>query len=218
MMLRRAPTRSILAATPRDQHGSAFAHILTEMLLSLPGGRAAALVDSVGEAVDYAGLLDPYEVKIAAAHLQIVIARIALPEPWRPVRQLVVRTSRRAFVVRAIEEGYVLVVVLQPFATRSAESRAIDVAHALIRSEAGWDAAGPTASWYRAEVTEDSNDGRRPTKMRVASRWETIEVLGTLVALGPGDRGFRVRLSRGAELCLVRERFGAWYADANLGE
>jgi hypothetical protein len=213
----RTPTRSALDAAPRDQQESAFASLLADLVLSLPGSRAAVLVDAGGEAVDYAGVLDPFELKVIAAHLQIVIARLELREPWAPVRQLVLSTARRLFLVRAIESEYVLVVVLRPFAARSATSRALDVAHARIRAEAGWSSTGSFPTWYRASVLGEDAEPRRPAKMRVAGEWEQLVILGTLVALAPGDRGFRVRLSRGAEICLVRERFGAWYADTRLG-
>ena len=47
---RRRPPRS-----SRDQHESAFASILRLLVARVPGARAAALVDCLGETVDYAG-------------------------------------------------------------------------------------------------------------------------------------------------------------------
>lgn len=217
MSATRTPTRAALDAAPRDQEGSTFAALLADLVLSLPGARAAVLVDEGGEAVDYAGELDPFELKVIAAHLQIVISRIELREPWAPVRQLVLSTARRLFLVRAIESEYVLVVVLRTFAARIATSRAVDVAHGRIRAEAGWSSMEAFPSWYRVSVLGEPAEPRRPAQMRVEGEWEPLVILGTLVALAPGDRGFRVRLARGAEICLVRERFGAWYADTRLG-
>jgi hypothetical protein len=40
-----------------------------------------------------------------------------------------------------------------------------------------------------------------------------VEVLGVYGA-EKGNLGFRARLDSGAELTLVRERLGRWYADA----
>ena len=44
----RTPTRSALDAAPRDQQESAFASLLADLVLSLPGARAAVLVDAGG--------------------------------------------------------------------------------------------------------------------------------------------------------------------------
>ena len=41
-------------------------------------------------------------------------------------------------------------------------------------------------------------------------------MLGRLAPLGPRERGWRVRLENGAEVTLVREPGGHWYADEAL--
>jgi hypothetical protein len=56
----------------------------------------------------------------------------------------------------------------------------------------------------------------RPTSLRAGSEWERVIVLGTVVGLGR-DRGYRVRLSSGAELTLVREPLGHWFVDELIG-
>jgi hypothetical protein len=57
----------------RDQSDSAFSAILGQLCDDC-GALAAALVDGEGETVDYAGLLSPYEIKVAAAEWRIVLA------------------------------------------------------------------------------------------------------------------------------------------------
>src|SRR5262249_20375219 len=59
----------------RDMPESPFAAILSELVARIPGGKAAILVDHDGEAVDYFGDCDPYELKVAGAHWRVVFDR-----------------------------------------------------------------------------------------------------------------------------------------------
>src|SRR5689334_15040835 len=100
-------------ATLRDQELSAFGGILTRLSDST-GALAAALVDPQGETVDYAGALEPFEVRVAAAELRLILefAR-GLPLPGAPdTHQILVRTNRRTYVVVALTDGYALVLEL----------------------------------------------------------------------------------------------------------
>jgi hypothetical protein len=40
--------------------------------------------------------------------------------------------------------------------------------------------------------------------------------MGQMVGLRPREKGFRVRLPSGAEMLLVRERLGRWFADERV--
>jgi hypothetical protein len=40
--------------------------------------------------------------------------------------------------------------------------------------------------------------------------------MGAVMGLGPREKGFRVRLPSGAEMMLVRERLGQWFADEHV--
>jgi hypothetical protein len=42
--------------------------------------------------------------------------------------------------------------------------------------------------------------------------------MGCMVGLKPREKGFRVRLPSGAEMLLVRERPGRWFADEHFDE
>jgi hypothetical protein len=40
--------------------------------------------------------------------------------------------------------------------------------------------------------------------------------MGSVLGLAPREKGFRVRLPSGAEMMLVRERLGGWFADERV--
>lgn len=214
----RPTRRERLEQADRDQARSVFAAILKRLILNMPGARAAILVDAGGESVDYAGLLDPFEIKVVAAHWQIVIDRMDAPSGHGDVRQLFIQSQNKSFIVRKLDDGYVLVVALARLGAFPTPPRALDDAHARLRKEAGWEVPGATRLWYRVDVSPTENDAHRPEKLRVAERWRSAEVLGAMTSLSPTERGYQVRLDSGAELGLVRERFGAWYADQELND
>jgi hypothetical protein len=53
--------------------------------------------------------------------------------------------------------------------------------------------------------------------MLAGATWQRIEVLGRVMGLGR-ELGYRCRLRSGAELTLVREPAGTWYADELVDE
>jgi hypothetical protein len=74
------------------------------------------LVDADGEAVDYAGRVAPFDIRVAAAEWRIILSRLLRcgVEPWRQTRQLMVRGVHRSFCVVLLPEGYALVAELLP--------------------------------------------------------------------------------------------------------
>lgn len=201
---------------PRDQEASTFTAILERLLAVVPGSRGAVLVDSDGETVDYAGILDPFDLKIAAAHWQIVIAELQMLEHFGDTRQITVRARSRGYIVRRLPEGYGLVLVLHARAAFAASERAIDEIEVELCKEASWDRPAGSAKWFRVDVETLAPDHIRPHRMWAAGTWQTIEVLGTMVGLRPRERGFRVRLAGGAEMSLVRECRRRWFADEHV--
>ena len=186
--------------------------------ISPPGISAAILVDPEGEAVDYAesprirrqgcGCLLPYR------------ARRYLVPPFEQgglSQHVVVRAQKRSFVVRSLPDGYALVVVLKRdgFAI---SFRAVDIAERELCKEAGWSLPSSRgAVWYPVVIETTPRDRRRPSRMRTNSTWEGIEVLGSIVGMGR-ERGYRCRLRSGAELTLIREPAGNWYADERFDQ
>jgi hypothetical protein len=198
---------------PRDQETTTFTDILRRLLRATSGARAAALVDFEGETVDYAGVLDPFELRIAAAHWQIVLAQLG--NSLGAVRQIIVRTRARSYVVRRLHASYALVLVLYRHAAFAVSRRALQEADARLCAEAGWPLPD-TAFWFSLDVETDPRDPVRPIRMNAGDGWQGVEVIGCLTDLGSRDRGYRVRLESGAEIMLVREGLGRWFIDEHI--
>jgi hypothetical protein len=204
-----AARRALLA--PRDQGESAFASILGDLVLRLPGARAAALVDVDGETVDYASRADPFGIKLAAAHWRIVLreAQAALGETC----VLSVLAERRSFLVKALPQGYALILALSCGAHAATLGRALPVCVRRLSEEAGWPSPGPL-SWHPVEVLSDERG--RPRAVESPPDSLGLEILGSVVGgLARCERGWRVRWGRG-DATLVREASGHWYADELL--
>jgi hypothetical protein len=217
----RGGDRARARQTSRDQPESAFAAILAALVARIPGARAAALVDFEGETVDYGGCGDPFEVRVAAAHWRIVLDDAATQASMRRVQLVGLRAARRSYMVRALPEGYALVVVLARTAGFAGHDRALSVCARALGQEAGWrwpEGERP-ALWFPLDVVADAR--RRPRAVRDAGRLRPLEILGVLVSRDGSlprsrDRGWRVRFDSGVEAMLLREPGGAWYADEPL--
>jgi hypothetical protein len=210
----RPRTRRDVAALARDQATSTFTKVLERLVEMTPGALGAALVDYEGETVDYTGRVDPFELKITAAHWLVVLSETSdLPSLGR-IRELTVRAKARAYHVRRLEEGYAAVLVLRPRTAFAVSQRAMDEAAARLSLEAGWPANRELGRWAWVEVEPDPGSrGTRPKRVRVGGNMEPVEVLGAVVGLAPREKGFRVRLQTGAELMLIRDRLGCWFTD-----
>lgn len=225
MRARRATrTSRRTAKAKRDQHESAFASILGALVARVPGARAAALVDCLGETVDYAGGATPFDLRLAAAHWRIVLDEADGQRSFRGLKWFAVRAARRSYLVYALPDGYALVIALSRAAGFVGWQRAVSMCVRALGEEAGLSWMGaPSTAWFPIDVLSDGR--RRPCSVRIAGRVHPVEILGTLarhghgeVGAGPGDparreRGWRVRLDTGVETTLVREPGGAWYAD-----
>jgi hypothetical protein len=205
--------RAALRAAVRDQPETPFAAILRRLVHRVPGARAAVLVDSEGETVDYAGRGEPYALRVAAAHWRIVLEHVRLSSPG--TTWLAVAVGAVSFRIESLPDGYaVLLVVATGVGLPWGCDRAIAASGAELASEAGW-GGNPPAPWYGLDVVTDAR--RRPTAVRTRAGTESIEIIGRLV-VGPGRReqGWRVRTRRGIEANLVREAGSCWYVDELL--
>jgi predicted regulator of Ras-like GTPase activity (Roadblock/LC7/MglB family) len=192
----------------RDQDESAFATILADLIGRMPGARAAALVDTDGETVDYASHSDPFSVRLAAAHWRIVLreAQDRLGESCA----LTIRASRRSFMVTPLPEGYALIVALSCGAHSAPYGRALPMCLQRLAAEAGWPSA--PLQWHPLDVLIDE----RARPVAIHSVQGPIEILGTVVSgLGRCERGWRIRC-RDEEATVVREASGHWYTDEAL--
>jgi hypothetical protein len=197
----------------RDQERSTFTDILERLMRATPGAVAAVLVDYDGEAVDYAGSFDPFELKVAAAHWQIVLAELRAIASLGELRGLVVAAGARSYVVRAFHEGYAVMVVMHRRSAFAFSERALQDAAARFASEAGWPPPHDAIRWFQADVETLDSDPLRPARVRLAGAWHPVEVMGSVVGLPAPERGYRVRLPNGVEAILVRERLGHWFSD-----
>jgi hypothetical protein len=200
----------------RDQTPSSFAPTLGR-LCSSAGVVGAALVDSDGEAVDYAGRVSPFDIRVAAAEWRIILTRLGRCRnaAWRDTRQLMIRGVNKSFGIVLLPEGYALVLQLLPRCFRISP-RALSEAVREICENAGLDVTvKPPAQWMRVQVNESPAPQRRPRSVWVNRKWLPVEVLGRWVGtdLLPNEIGYRVRLLGGAEITLVREPLAQWFAD-----
>lgn len=206
------------APPSRDQDPSAFSGILKE-LCDDSGALCAALVDVVGETVDYAGQGDPFDIRILAAEWRIILQRLGesaiLGRSW----EMVVHLEKRSFLVELLPEGYALVLELGSNEDTGSD-RAFCRARNRLCEEAGFsDPTYPRGRWAKVAVQEESGNSRRPARMFVNKDELDITVLGRIADFEPiSDRpdtadSFRVRLSSGEECTLVREPPGRWYLE-----
>jgi predicted regulator of Ras-like GTPase activity (Roadblock/LC7/MglB family) len=93
----------------------AFQGPLGRLLAGVPGAQGAILADWEGEAVDQAGLLDDYDLKVIGAHkgvilhsLRKVVARLGDDR----LREIVITTSCSQMLVLPVTDEYYLVVTL----------------------------------------------------------------------------------------------------------
>ncbi len=215
MRKRPLPTpRKKTPAAVRDTDASTFAVILLDLIARVPGALGAVLVDAEGEAVDYAGRLDAFDLKLAAAHWQIVLtdlrAKAAAHTSGTP-RSLVVRGEKRSFIVHELPEGYTLVLVLSRRAGFTQATRAFAVCERALVAEAGWRLPARVPAWFGLDV--ESTRAGRPARISFGTRRQGIEVLGRIASRASGDVGWRVRLENGAEVTLIREPGHHWYAE-----
>ena len=196
----------------RDTDATSFAKILGDLLRRVPGAFATALVDLGGETVDYAGVGEPFDIKVAAAHVRILLNDLEELGALGVPRWIVIRGEKRSLIGRRLPEGYALVVLLRRRAGFTASERAFMACERALIAEAGWTASAARPTWFPVAVKVDGRG--RPSF--VGSPPLAVEVFGSVMGLPRNERGFRVRTSTGTELTLVREARHAWYADEDL--
>ena len=206
------------SAAVRDQSPSGFSDAL-QRLCDSANALSAALVDSIGETVDYAGELAPFETRVAAAEWGIIVDTLKSTSSlnWSQTAELYFRGGRRSFAVITLGQGYSLVLEL-PARRIHVSQRALVEAIRAISAEAGleipeiWTAV--RERWTRVHVESDRRL-RRPKAILREGRWYRLEILGRVARdqLRYCESGYRVRTEDGAEMTLVREPLDHWYAD-----
>lgn len=201
----------------RDQAVSAFSGALMR-LCEATAARGAALVDAEGETVDYAGCLEPFEIRVVAAEWRLVLGALAEQIGCSgPMTEISYRGTKRSFVIIGMPDGYALVIEL-PRASLRLSTRAVAEALRALSVEAGLPYQPSSKfgreSWTRIDIRWD-DQRRRPFAIWLSGTWQPLEILGRFVEAEGGRRtiGYRARLADGTEVTLVREPMGVWYAD-----
>jgi hypothetical protein len=208
----------------RDQDESAFTPLLRRLLRCDPHLLAAVYVDPEGECVDYCTLLDPFDAKVSAAQMMVVMTdvvrrllRIGLGNAF----EVGMEASERVFVVRRIDDDYALVLVAKTGANRDVLDHNLDRAVFAFRGEAGLTAP----SWEPEHGL--SVELRRAVGWRYAPRSYSLRgrKIGVTDVLGRFDdreqalECFRVRDERGYELTLAYDqKLARWFAFADSEE
>lgn len=201
----------------RDQAVSSFSASL-QRLCESTGALGATLVDHQGEAVDYAGYLEPYHLRVMAAEWRIVldIARDAKKLGLADAQEFAVRARNKSFVLVALTEGYALVLEL-PHRAFSFSRRALTEAVREIELEAGLAPSPVTRAgerWSQLDVRTAPGNRRRPIEVWMEGSWKPVTILGRYADAGRRGRfvGYRARLATGHEFALIREPLGLWFA------
>jgi hypothetical protein len=125
---------------PHRREGGAertsFAPLLGEILVRMSSARAAILVDSEGETVEYEGIGAPFDLMIAAAHARIAVSSVERSSLGKP-RLLAFRGSQGGVLVKGLADGYALVILMRPRAGLLGSRRALDAGAWRISREAG---------------------------------------------------------------------------------
>lgn len=217
------PARGELAV--RDANESPFAAILEQLLRGLPGAYAGAFVDDEGECVEYAGAVDAFHVKVASAHFRVALEALNETRAAGRASWFLVRGSRESALVYRLWDMYALVVLFTRGGGFARAPRAMAAALRQMSEEGAFKYEGER--WYPARFTLDEK-GRPQVWHRQASgagtgvrsrdghsevQAEPVEIVGSVMGLNRGERGYRLRLEGGAEVTAVQEVSRVWYTD-----
>jgi hypothetical protein len=207
--------------TERDQTESAFTAMLRRLFHAVPAVTAGVFVDVEGECIDYVASLDPYEAKVAAAHMHVQLGELRhgrMAQALGDCFAFEVVTDQGEIWVRRIADDYALVVLL----TRGFDVSELRDAMAQAGREFRAEVALPEPTWERHD--------RLSVRVRTSPRWDyapagfslhgerhqIAAVLGRWTeqahSEGQGWVCFRVRTQQGEELTLAHdERTEVWW-------
>lgn len=208
----------------RDQVETSFTVVLRELFHSDPSNVAIVFVDREGECVDYCGSVDPYEMKVVGAHMQVVLQNLrpSLEKlTMGELGELHVHAERYELVVRRIDDEYACIVMRREGGNDDVMLAALERAIRRLRELSGlavprWDLVDggllvevrESIGWgFAPECIVDS--GRRIRVDAVLGRWEESGGL-----TGRPLICFRVHTEDGQDCTLVfdepHERWFRW--------
>lgn len=124
----------------RDLQPTGFTAALRRLQADVPGLHSVCFCDEEGEAVDYHSYLEPFDTKIAAAVLGLLLSLLRRECPrlsGRGAAVLLIRTAEHVLFVRPLGGGYYLAGVADADAVTGKLLAALDEAAAHLATEAG---------------------------------------------------------------------------------
>lgn len=192
---------------PRDQGESAFTGILRSLFAANTDVLAVAFVDAEGETIDYCSALEPFEAKVNAAHLRVVVDELQgrlLKLEQGDLRRLVLSASERDLYSVLVSEDYTLITITRAGGADRLLFLAVEVAVEALRREAGLDEGHWASLEHRVEVELRRSSGWEyaPEAFRMGS--ERVRLRGVLGRFEPSEavRCFRVQGESGEEFTL----------------
>jgi 8-oxo-dGTP pyrophosphatase MutT (NUDIX family) len=204
----------------RDQGESEFTGILRRVFESVPALLAAVFVDLEGECIDYVAAIQPFDAKVVAAHMHMLLKQTRgdrLPALLGETFGFELVSAEREVWVRQFCDEYALVVLLTPGFDLSELRDAVATACREFREEAGL----PAPAWEGQErlsvrLRSSREWNYAPTSYSLGgARHGIAAVLGRWIEPArPGEPPwvcFRVRTQHGEELTLAHdEHTEAW--------
>ena len=214
---------------PRDQSESGFTPVLRSVFRADPRILALVFVDREGETVDYCSALGSFDTKIAGAELLVVmenaterLRRCGFGMPY----DVAIEADERSFLLRRIDDAYVLVVVLTKGPITESLRHIVARTAAAFRREAGL--SRPRFEFSEPQLQVEVRPAvnwpyaPRAFRRRSGAAWESVSVvLGRSVDRDAGLVWFRLRTDDGAELTVAHdEEIDRWVAvdDGTYGD
>jgi hypothetical protein len=191
----------------RDLDETPFSAALNRYLNRADGADAAILVDGEGEAVDYAGDEDPFELRVLGATFAIVVSD-ALSVPKHRIQRIQLNAVQTAYSIDLLEAGYFVITRYTASAAEASHVCARSALAAELAREAGWHEH--PEPWLPAQIVVDA--AGRPEAIHADSTY-SLAVIGREANSDATCIRYRVHLQTGQELTLAREGSAAWYSD-----
>lgn len=193
----------------RDQTESSLTPILRDVWSTGPGVLAVVFVDYDGECVDYCSTLPPYDAKVLAAHMAILVAEVV--ERWARLgfgepHELMVVAGEREILVRRVDEQYALVLGVAAGALGRRVLRKVELCVRSLRREcelssAPWEPVVPTVE---VEVREAVGWNYAPCSFSEGGPPVRVtDVMGRWADEDEGLVCFRVRTEDAREVTLA---------------
>jgi hypothetical protein len=210
----RPPSR---VESPRDLGESAFTPILRRMFDAIPSVLAAVFVDMEGECIDYVSALEPYEAKVAAAHLHMLMSVTRASRATEIVGEAlaleIASSSERVMCAWNLGDEYALMALIHGEIDRSRLRDALARVQREFRAEVGLDSPDQAAASGQLSVSVRPSAGwtYAPSVFLLrGSRVKVNDVIGrwSEYALPQGRVlvCFRVRTQAGREVTLVHDQ------------